>query len=333
MSTDYEEKYNSLKQEYDQSLAYNDEIYKEYELTIKTLTESIEDYKTKKKNLEEQISKLEKEQKNYEKEKESLVSHNKEKLEDIQNLNKQIEKLKTENKKLLLENNKQNYNSNFETQRNYELISLKNNHHIISRNYKIKNEDDNNYNYFKSKFRKMRIKSNILNQDRNINSAMNINNFINKRKSIEKDNKYELYPYKQYINNGNKNLNIINLNNIKIKNLSNLKYNKSVLDLHKYNKKLENIPKLNNNEFEDIILKKTKIKKINSLNNPTNASDDKTSNTENTNKNYIFQTRSSISNLAKIKENKYIKKNEIAEKEKIQEFKNLLQQIVSDIES
>jgi hypothetical protein len=37
--------------------------------------------------------------------------------------------------------------------------------------------------------------------------------------------------------------------------------------------------------------------------------------------------------LAKIKENKYIKKNEIAEKEKIQEFKNLLQQIVSDIES
>ena len=105
MSTDYEEKYNSLKQEYDQSLAYNDEIYKEYELTIKTLTESIEDYKTKKKNLEEQISKLEKEQKNYEKEKESLVSHNKEKLEDIQNLNKQIEKLKAENKKIKEEKN------------------------------------------------------------------------------------------------------------------------------------------------------------------------------------------------------------------------------------
>ena len=105
MSTDYEEKYNSLKQEYDQSLAYNDEIYKEYELTIKTLTDTIEEYKTKKKNLEEQISKLEKEQKNYEKEKESLVSHNKEKLEDIQNLNKQIEKLKAENKKIKEEKN------------------------------------------------------------------------------------------------------------------------------------------------------------------------------------------------------------------------------------
>ena len=279
------------------------------------------------KNLEETIKHLNKEFRNM------RIRKKKDNIKEICKLKNQLEKLKTENKKLLLENNKQNYNSNFETQRNYELISLKNNHRIISRNYKIKNEDDNYYNYYKPKFRKIRIKSKILNQDRNINSAMKINNFINKRKSIEKDNKYELYPYKQYINNGNKNLNIINLNNIKIKNLSNLKYNKSVLDLHKYNKKLENIPKLNNNEFEDIILKKTKIKKINSLNNPTNASDDKTSNTENTNKNYIFQTRSSISNLAKIKENKYIKKNEIAEKEKIQEFKNLLQQIVSDIES
>ena len=105
MSTDYEEKYNSLKQEYDQSLAYNDEICKEYELTINTLTESIEKFKIEKANLEEQISKLEKEQKNYEKEKESLVSHNKEKLEDIQNLNKQIEKLKTENKKIKEEKN------------------------------------------------------------------------------------------------------------------------------------------------------------------------------------------------------------------------------------
>ena len=105
MSTDYEEKYNSLKQEYDQSLADNDEICKEYELTINTLTESIEKFKIEKANLEEQISKLEKEQKNYEKEKESLVSHNKEKLEDIQNLNKQIEKLKTENKKIKEEKN------------------------------------------------------------------------------------------------------------------------------------------------------------------------------------------------------------------------------------
>ena len=105
MSNDYEEKYNSLKQEYDQSLADNDEICKEYELTINTLTESIEKFKIEKANLEEQISKLEKEQKNYEKEKESLVSHNKEKLEDIQNLNKQIEKLKAENKKIKEEKN------------------------------------------------------------------------------------------------------------------------------------------------------------------------------------------------------------------------------------
>ena len=105
MSTDYVKKYNSLKQEYDQYKLDNDEICKEYELTINTLTESIEKFKIEKANLEEQISKLEKEQKNYEKEKESLVSHNKEKLEDIQNLNKQIEKLKSELKKIKEEKN------------------------------------------------------------------------------------------------------------------------------------------------------------------------------------------------------------------------------------
>ena len=105
MSTNYEEKYNSLKQEYDQSLLDNDEICKEYESTIKMLTDSLESFKLEKTNLENQVSKLEKEQKNYDKERETLIAHNKEKIEDIQNLNKQIEKLKTENKKIKEEKN------------------------------------------------------------------------------------------------------------------------------------------------------------------------------------------------------------------------------------
>ena len=105
MSTNYEEKYNSLKQEYDQSLLDNDEICKEYESTIKMLTDSLESFKLEKANLENQVSKLEKEQKNYDKERETLIAHNKEKIEDIQNLNKQIEKLKTENKKIKEEKN------------------------------------------------------------------------------------------------------------------------------------------------------------------------------------------------------------------------------------
>ena len=105
MSTNYEEKYNSLKQEYDQSLLDNDEICKEYESTIKMLTDSLESFKLEKANLENQVSKLEKEQKNYDEERETLIAHNKEKIEDIQNLNKQIEKLKTENKKIKEEKN------------------------------------------------------------------------------------------------------------------------------------------------------------------------------------------------------------------------------------
>ena len=46
-------------------------------------------------------------------------------------------------------------------------------------------------------------------------------------------------------------------------------------------------------------------------------------------RNNLLQTKSTVSNLVKLKENS----NEVVEKEKIQEFKNLLQQIVSDIEN
>jgi hypothetical protein len=64
------------------------------------LTDSIETFKKEKTNLENKLSLLEKEQKKSEKEKESLLSKNKDKISDIQNLNKQIDKLKTELKKI-----------------------------------------------------------------------------------------------------------------------------------------------------------------------------------------------------------------------------------------
>ena len=100
MSKDYEKLYNDLKKEHEQSVLDNDEICKEYESTIKMLTDSIESFKTEKTNLENKLSLLEKEQKKFEKEKESLLSKNKDKICDIQNLNKQIDKLKTELKKI-----------------------------------------------------------------------------------------------------------------------------------------------------------------------------------------------------------------------------------------
>ncbi len=161
---------------------------------------------------------------------------------------------------------------------------------------------------------------------------------INRKINNPKRYNFNISPKKnRYGNfNGNKNLNIINLNNIKIKNLGNLKYNKSVLDLHKLNKNLDNIPSINRYinknkiESDDPNNKKIKIKKMNSINLPS-VSDDRTSNTDNTNnKNYVAQTKSTNSNLIKLKENS---NNEKVEKEKIQEFKNLLQQIVSDFES
>ena len=293
------------------------------------------------KNLEETIRDLNKEFRNM------RVKKKKENSKEIVKLKTQLEKLKKENMKLL-EYNQSRRDS--ESNRNYEYIpnnQIKNNH-ILSRNIKIKNEVDENKNY-----KKIKIKSNVYNKDNNnkiipkflTNKKITkrdelIQLHLNKKKNNQKGYNYNISPRKnRYGNfNGNKNLNIINLNNIKIKNLGNLKYNKSVLDLHKLNKNIDNIPSINryNNdnklESEDSNHRPIKIKKMNSINLPS-VSDDRTSNTDNNNnnnKNQIFQTKSTNDNLIKIKENT---NNEKIEKEKIQEFKNLLQQIVSDIDS
>ena len=292
------------------------------------------------KNLEETIRELNKEFKSMRIKKESNNS------KEIIRLKNQLEKLKKENMKLL------GYNQTIETHRNNGYIPIKN-QIIISRNKNNNSEIENNHRYKKIKIRHNVLKNNQ-NTNRIIPSAMNIANFASNQR-LNNDNKLiQMYIDKKrvyqrgynYISpeknrygnfNGNKNLNIINLNNIKIKNLGKLKYNKSVLYLHRLKNNIDNISSINRyndikfNSKEPTNINKEKIlfHKINIKNVPS-VSDDKTTNTENTNmRNNLLQTKSSVSNLVKLKENS----NEVVEKEKIQEFKNLLQQIVSDIEN
>ena len=292
------------------------------------------------KNLEETIRELNKEFRSMRIKKESNNS------KEIIRLKNQLEKLKKENMKLL------GYNQTIETHRNNGYIPIKN-QIIISRNKNNNSEIENNHRYKKIKIRHNVLKNNQ-NTNRIIPSAMNIANFASNQR-LNNDNKLiQMYIDKKrvyqrgynYISpeknrygnfNGNKNLNIINLNNIKIKNLGKLKYNKSVLYLHRLKNNIDNISSINRyndikfNSKEPININKEKIlfHKINIKNLPS-VSDDKTTNTENTNmRNNLLQTKSSVSNLVKLKENS----NEVVEKEKIQEFKNLLQQIVSDIEN
>ena len=299
------------------------------------------------KNLEDIIRDLNKEFHNM------RLKKKKENSMEVEKLKIQLEKLQRENQKLMEYNNK-----NIEAKKVYEFIPSQNSNYALSRNNKKKDKFDKN----KSGLKKIKIKTRLnSNQTKSsiISSAMDISGFnsvqkrknqdlirlqLNKRKQFKKlyDQNYELSPIKSNIYgnfNRSKNLNIINLNNIKIKNLGNLKYNKSVLNIHKFkninddNNEINQINKELNRNIEKAAIKKLKIKNINTLNTQDNVSDYKISNNENTSKNYINQTKSSVSNLIKLKNNNEISIKEQAEKEKIEEFKNFLQQIVSDIES
>ena len=299
------------------------------------------------KNLEDIIRDLNKEFHNM------RLKKKKENSMEVEKLKIQLEKLQRENQKLMEYNNK-----NIEAKKVYEFIPSQNSNYALSRNNKKKDKFDKN----KSGLKKIKIKTRLNSnqtKSRIISSAMDISGFnsvqkrknqdlirlqLNKKKQFKKlyDQNYELSPIKSNIYgnfNRSKNLNIINLNNIKIKNLGNLKYNKSVLNIHKFkninddNNEINQINKELNRNIEKAAIKKLKIKNINTLNTQDNVSDYKISNNENTSKNYINQTKSSVSNLIKLKNNNEISIKEQAEKEKIEEFKNFLQQIVSDIES
>ena len=294
------------------------------------------------KNLEDIIRDLNKEFHNM------RLKKKKENSMEVEKLKIQLEKLQRENQKLMEYNNK-----NIEAKKVYEFIPSQNSNYALSRNNKDKNKSGLKKIKIKTRFNSNQTKSRI------ISSAMDISGFnsvqkrknqdlirlqLNKKKQFKKlyDQNFELSPIKSNIYgnfNRSKNLNIINLNNIKIKNLGNLKYNKSVLNIHKFkninddNNEINQINKELNRNIEKAAIKKLKIKNINTLNTQDNVSDYKISNNENTSKNYINQTKSSVSNLIKLKNNNEISIKEQAEKEKIEEFKNFLQQIVSDIES
>ena len=299
------------------------------------------------KNLEDIIRDLNKEFHNM------RLKKKKENSMEVEKLKIQLEKLQRENQKLMEYNNK-----NIEAKKVYEFIPSQNSNYALSRNNKKKDKFDKN----KSGLKKIKIKTRLNSnqtKSRIISSAMDISGFnsvqkrknqdlirlqLNKRKQFKKlyDQNFELSPIKSNIYgnfNRSKNLNIINLNNIKIKNLGNLKYNKSVLNIHKFkninddNNEINQINKELNRNIEKAATKKLKIKNINTLNTQDNVSDYKITNNENTSKNYINQTKSSVSNLIKLKNNNEISIKEQAEKEKIEEFKNFLQQIVSDIEN
>ena len=111
MSQNFEELYNKLKEEFESSKKDNDELCKEYESTIEMLSDSVENFK---------------------KEKESLMNKNKDKIIDIQNLNKQNDRLSNEVKRLKEEKtlfdskivNLENDNEHFQNKiREYEVLA------------------------------------------------------------------------------------------------------------------------------------------------------------------------------------------------------------------
>ena len=82
--------YYNLKEEYDQLQKDNDEICKEYESTIQMLTDSINELQKQRNSMTKKYSQLEKE-------KEKLQDKNREKINDIQNLDQKNQKLSQEN--------------------------------------------------------------------------------------------------------------------------------------------------------------------------------------------------------------------------------------------
>ena len=92
-SKNFEQLYYSLKEEYDQMQKDNNDIYKEYESTIQMLTDSINELQNQRNTMTKKLSQIEKE-------KESLQNKNRDKIIDIQDLNKKNEKLNQEIKKI-----------------------------------------------------------------------------------------------------------------------------------------------------------------------------------------------------------------------------------------
>ena len=302
-------------------------------------------------NLEETIKDLNKEFH------QMRLKKKKENTQEITNLKNQLENLKKEYQKLIA------YNNNIGLNRqlfNYNHIS---NNHIISRNYNI-----NNYNNNGNK--KIKIKM-CLNNNPNSGlsySALNISNILNikehkgkrvkSQKIIHKNEfNYDLnYDMNQKnFNSSNKNnffrknnetnlyqLNNLNMNNIRIKKTGIIRYNSNFNSIKQQNKVNNKSFGSNsslqilkgykfNNDLVGVNSKKRKIKKIRSIALRHKLVDNKKLESifdgSNDNNNIINKT----SDL--LKKKKGIAEKERIEKQKIEEFKNLLDQIMNDIEN
>ena len=271
--------------------------------------------------------------------------------QEISNLRTQLETLKKDYQKLI------DFNNNIGANRqlfNYNHIS---NNHIISRNYNI-----NNYgNYNNNGNNKIKIKMFVnKNQNKRLYSALKISNIVNKNENKRKRVNSQKNIHKNEINydsnndilNNNKLYEIenneanynhlyhINRKNIKVKKNGNLRYNSNIknnnksgnISLFNLNNYKLNDEKIFKNESEEKYYRIPKIKKLNCNDFRHKIIDlkkfDRVDNTvkDRTNK-IIFKS----SNL--LHKQKGITQDDRKEIQKIQEFKNLLDQIVNEIDN
>ena len=274
----------------------------------------------------------------------------KENTKEIINLKKQLENLKKEYQKLI------DYNNNIALNRqlfNYNHIS---NNHIISRNYNINNYNNNGKKKIKIKMCLNNNQNNKLSYSAlNISNIVNINEHkgkrINSQKNIFKNeinydlnNDVILKDFNSLNKNNTKNINneelnynpINNMKNIKIKKLGNIRYNYNFNNIKKNirNKSYGGNISVNNikgyklkNESKEIDNPRRKIIKINSKDFKYKIIDNKKLDTVGNDTDNINKT----SNLLK-KQIRFVEK-ERDEKQKIEELKNLFEQIMNDIEN
>ena len=306
-------------------------------------------------NLEETIKELNKEFHQI------RINKKKENSQEILNLKNQLENLKKEYQKLI------EYNSIGKNRQmfNYNHIS---NNHIISRNYNINNF--NNYN--NSRNGKIKIKMVVNNKPKNrmSYSTLNISNMINindqKRKRVNSqknihDNaiNYDFYNDNNYnysnnkrlkqisyeLSNSNQNINNYNAKNIQIKRLGNIRYNSNFKQI---NKKVKN--KSQENDINTHIIKRFKLKDEKYIKKDSERKDTKIRKIKKINSNYFKYKLSENKKLEisdkVIKDNNNIIKSpsllqkqidlvqkENIEKQKIEELKNLFNQIVNEIDN
>lgn len=155
MKENYEILYKDLKKKYEQIIKGNDDVFKEYDLTIDILTDSVQKLQNENLILENKYNKIQKDLTQNENERENLISKNKEKIKEIQSLNKINEKLNEDvkylggekeltNKKIVsLENSNEKYKDKIRQNEaiiddlNNQLESILEKHIILKTEYEL----------------------------------------------------------------------------------------------------------------------------------------------------------------------------------------------------